>query len=93
MPRLLFATSNRAVRSATTRLDASTNIECHEPGAPEKGCASVCLNCGQLLIYDADLRLQKATVRDIGDLMTENPKAWAMIEQAQILIRQRGRFR
>jgi hypothetical protein len=73
------------------RLDASGRFG-EDEGSPEKGDASVCLNCGQLLIYDADLRLQKATVRDIGELMAETPEAWATIEKAQMVIRQRGRF-
>jgi uncharacterized protein with PIN domain len=76
------------------KLDASTHIEGDEPKkAPKEGDASVCLNCGQVLIYAEDASLHKATVREIGELMSDNPEGWAAIEKAQMFIRQRGRFR
>jgi predicted RNA-binding Zn-ribbon protein involved in translation (DUF1610 family) len=74
------------------KLDASTHVQGEEPSLPEAGDASVCMNCGQVLTYESDCRLRKATVRDIGELMSANPEGWAAIEKAQMFIRQRGRF-
>lgn len=74
------------------KLDASTHVQGGEPSSPEPGDSSVCLNCGQVLTYEGEGRLRKATVRDIGELMSENPDGWALIEKAQMFIRQRGRF-
>jgi len=73
------------------RLDASTKAH-GEKGAPEEGDASVCINCGQVLIYAADLSLRKATAEEIRELM-DNAKAWAVIESAQRFIQHRGRIR
>jgi hypothetical protein len=74
------------------RLDGSTHVQGQNPGPPEEGDVSICINCGQVLIYDAEVRLRKATVRDIGDLMSGNPEGWVVIEKAQMFIRRRGRF-
>lgn len=72
------------------KLDAATKAH-GEEAFPEAGDTSVCLNCGQVLKYQADLTLRKATVAEIRELM-EQPEAWATIEKAQMFIQQRGRF-
>ena len=46
------------------KLDASTHVQGDEPTLPEPGDASICLNCGQVLCYEANCSLRKATVRD-----------------------------
>lgn len=74
------------------KLDGSTHVQGETPSLPKPGDASICINCGQVLTYEADCRLRKATVKDIGALMSENPEGWAVIEKAQLFIRQRGRF-
>ena len=71
-------------------LTGATIIE-GEDQKPEPGDSSVCLNCGQILTYEADLTLRKASIDEVRELM-EQPQAWAVIEKAQLLIRQRGRF-
>jgi len=58
---------------------------------PEPGANSVCLNCGQLLTYQADLTLRKITPLELRELM-DQPEAWAKIEKAQMFIRRRGKF-
>jgi len=73
------------------KLDSSTKIEGKDEGAPEQGDASVCLNCGQILVYQADLTMRKANREDIRELM-KLPKCWGMIERAQKFILRRGRF-
>ena len=89
--------TNPITRHVSTRcpqcsheLDASTEVT---PDAikPEAGDPCVCLNCGQILTYQPDLSLRKATVYEIRDLMTE-PAAWTVIEKVQLYIRARGRF-
>jgi hypothetical protein len=58
---------------------------------PEEGDVSICLNCGQVLVYAADLILRVATRQEVREIM-EQGEAWAVIEKAQMLIRRRGRF-
>lgn len=74
------------------KMDSSSHVHGGEPSLPKPGDASVCINCGQVLMYEADCRLRKATVKDIGEIMGESPEAWAAIEKAQLFIRLRGRF-
>lgn len=72
------------------KLDAATKMHGEEK-SPEEDDTSMCLNCGQVLKYQADLSLKKATAEEIRELM-EMPEAWATIEKAQMFIRRRGRF-
>ena len=58
---------------------------------PEPGDTSVCLNCGQILTYEPDLSLRKATASEVRGLM-DDAEAWATVEKAQRLIEHRGRF-
>lgn len=58
---------------------------------PMEGDAAVCLNCSQLLTYQADLSLRKATASEIRELMGDS-EAWSTIEKSQMFIRQRGRI-
>lgn len=73
------------------KMESSTNVQ-GEATPPEAGDYSVCINCGQVLVYEDECRMRKVTVRELGVLMTENPEGWAAIEKAQMFIRQRGRF-
>ena len=70
------------------KLDAATKAH-GENGPPDEGSASVCLNCGQVLIYEADLTLREATAEEIQSLMRDWD-AWKVIEEVQHFIRQRG---
>lgn len=74
------------------KLDASTHVQGESTSAPQPGDASVCINCGQVLTYEKEGRLRRATVREIGALMAENPEGWRVIEEAQNFIRRRGQF-
>jgi hypothetical protein len=60
-------------------------------GAPDRGDVSLCLNCGQLLIFDRDICPRKASAGEVRELM-KDPVAWAVIERMQRLITQRGRY-
>lgn len=72
------------------KLDGATKAH-GEEAAPEQGDTSICLNCGEVLKYEADLTLRKATAAEMKDL-TEQPEAWATVENARLFIWQRGRF-
>jgi len=58
---------------------------------PHEGDISVCLNCGQILTYQADLTVRKVTGQEVRELM-DDPDQWAVIEKSQFFIRRRGRF-
>jgi DNA-directed RNA polymerase subunit RPC12/RpoP len=70
------------------KLTAAT-IAHGEESAPSGGDSSVCINCGQLLTYEADQTLRKASAEEVRELM-EDAAAWATIEKAQLFIRRRG---
>lgn len=72
-------------------LTAATGVH-GEDGPPAEGDATLCLNCAQLLTYQADLTLRKMTADEVRALMTENPEAWATIEKSQRIFQRRGRF-
>lgn len=72
------------------KLDAASVAE-GEDRLPCEGDVSVCLNCGQVMKYQADLTLRQITAHEIAEIM-EAPESWAVIEKAQMFIRQRGRF-
>lgn len=73
------------------KLDGAT-VAHGEDTLPSEGDASVCLNCGQVLVYQADLTVRKATATDVRKIMEEAPHAWETVEKAQRFIQQRGRF-
>ena len=62
-----------------------------EEGSPEAGSISVCLNCGQLAVFNADLTLRRMTREEIADTMKDQG-AWQTITKAQRMIEQRGKF-
>lgn len=72
------------------KLDGAT-VAHGEDAQPSEGDNSICLNCGQLLKYQADLTLRKATAEDVRELM-RLPVAWATLEKMQRFIHERGRF-
>lgn len=61
----------------------------HGSGPPDEGDFSVCLNCGQLLTFTAELALRVPTREEVGVIMT-NDAAWEVIERAQGIIKRRG---
>lgn len=63
-----------------------------EDAIPQEGDTSICMNCGQVLTYRADLTLRKMTATEVSELMNHR-EAWAVIEKAQMFIRRRGRLR
>lgn len=74
------------------KLDGSTHVHGESASLPEPGDFSICLNCGQVLVYESACSLRKAAAKEIDELMTKQPEAWATIEKAQMFIRKRGRF-
>jgi len=70
------------------RMTDCDNVHGGDPD-PKAGDTSVCLNCGQILKFDSDLRLRKATAAEVRELMRDE-SAWRTIERAQQLIRERG---
>jgi transcription elongation factor Elf1 len=72
------------------KMNAATNVHGGDL-IPQKGDTSVCINCGQVLKYEADLTLRKATPLEIRELM-QDATVWAVIEKAQRFIQRRGKF-
>ncbi len=54
---MFSATMNQSVRNAFYRMSCASKIH-GDDGAPDEGAISICLNCGQLLIFDAQLKLR-----------------------------------
>lgn len=73
------------------KLDGSMHVHGGKSAMPEEGDFSVCVYCGQVLVYQSDLKLRKITREKISELMADS-KSWATIEKAQSFIRRRGKF-
>ena len=43
---------------------------------PRSGDCSICFNCGQILTFDAALKLRKASADEVRELMADS-EAWA----------------
>jgi len=52
---------------------------------PKAGDLSVCLNCGEILVFDPDLKLRMPT---ISDVMSWDADLFKQVSAAQKLIRQ-----
>jgi hypothetical protein len=69
------------------RMEMADNV--HGGGAPDPGDCSVCLNCGQLLIFTDDLTLRVMTAAEVKEWMSD-AEAWRAIDQIRRTIEQRG---
>ena len=67
------------------KLDAVTEIP-KGNYKPRPGDISICFYCGQILVFDFDLKLQ---VAQLNDLMTLSPWQHRMLDQAQSKIKRR----
>lgn len=66
---------------ATTPLDGGA--------LPKDGDVSICLNCGAILIFTAELKMRAATDQEVAEIMRDKQTA-SMIQRAQSYIRRRG---
>lgn len=70
-----------------TLLDAASGVR-GEDIIPGPGDLSVCIRCGQMLIFNQRLRLRKATEKDLEELLIQDSRAFAALMKAQSLILQ-----
>lgn len=56
------------------------------------GDFSICINCGLLLVFEADLTLRKPAAEELRELMNDD-KAWTVVKLTQRFIYGRGRLR
>lgn len=68
-------------------MDAATPVDGGKDG-PTPGDFSVCLNCGEMLVYEAGLKLRKLSPQD--DVSPDN---LAELRRARRLIINRGAFK
>ncbi len=66
-------------------LDSATNLG-DEPGI-DPGDYVVCITCGTLLRYDANLHVKKATKRELRELQTQNPSGYVDLVRLSSAIR------
>jgi NAD-dependent SIR2 family protein deacetylase len=57
------------------------------PEAPEEGAISICIQCRNLGIFDANLIIRKPTVEEFAAWRTD-PEIWNEIEFVRFLLRQ-----
>lgn len=69
-------------------IDSATPIE--GTAIPKPGDVNVCLNCGAILEFAADMALEEMTIHTWRQL---DPEAKSLVVKAQRLIRKRGRIR
>lgn len=68
------------------KVDAVSVLDGKE-ATPKTGDFSLCLSCGALNRFNADLMLVQSTPEDISDL---HPDDFAQVRKAQSIIRKRG---
>lgn len=68
-------------------MDAAAPVDDSRAG-PVPGDYCVCLNCGEMLVYEAGLKLRKLSPQD--DVSPDN---WIELRKARRLIIQRGAFK
>jgi preprotein translocase subunit Sss1 len=57
------------------------------PEAPEAGAISICIQCYNLGIFNADLTIRKPTVEEFAALRSD-PEQWRDIEMLRFVLRQ-----
>lgn len=67
-------------------LDKATGLE--EKDIPSKGDYSICLHCGEILIFDDNLSVRKPTFYEITYLMNNNSKTLLILIRTSSLIKQ-----
>ncbi len=80
------ATPRPAVRTTYTE-PHEERIDHYEEPKPTAGCVTLCLNCGELLVFGTDLRTSLAPDERVLQLSDDERE---FIERAQTAIRQRG---
>lgn len=72
------------------RLDAASGVADKgddDPGRPDPGSLSVCIQCGQVLIFDETLKLRKPAHNELKRVFSEDPKAARIIRALQKAVR------
>lgn len=59
---------------------------------PQAGDVSVCLNCGQLLLFEEAMTMRKPTREEVAELIRHREN-WGTIERVQLYIVKRGKIR
>lgn len=68
-------------------------IDDESPRPPEKGDYSVCLNCGVLAEFDADLNLVALTADQLSELMLSDIQLYNILNRASLYILQRNKLK
>lgn len=71
------------------RLEAHTPVESDNDYTPEEGSLSVCLNCGEILTFDADLKLRKTTQEELIELKENDNESYQLITKASYVIKEK----
>lgn len=69
------------------RNNAASNMEGYTPHA---GAVSICINCGEITVFNEDLTQRIPTEEEMVDIKENG--SWAQIQIFQIAIRVRGRI-
>lgn len=76
-----FRTPPRLCPKCGDKLDAVTNLTRNQPGGPDPGSVSMCINCGAVLMFGEGLTLREMTHPEIGALPED---ALFLLAQMQI---------
>jgi len=64
----------------STLLDAATDTNLQDPRTPKPEDLTICIKCGLLLVFTADMSLRRATIEEIAYLQLQHSKLWQMAE-------------
>ena len=68
------------------KLDAHTSVADGEI-VPKEGDGSVCINCGEILMFNADLKLELITNERLEEFEKESPAQFKMATMISSIIR------
>jgi hypothetical protein len=71
------------------KLDAAAPLD--KKGGPQPGVFTVCVYCGNIMRFDAGLRLRTATPAEMLALEIEAPETYYLMQKAIALIKERVR--
>lgn len=66
------------------KFDCASDVE--ENNRPRPGDFTLCLNCGEIFVFDENMRCNQPTIDEIKNL---DAKTWNLLERAQRLIREK----
>lgn len=74
------------------KLDGAATLDPEEECSPREGDISLCINCGQILVFNSSIKLEAITDEIWREIIVHQPIEANRILKAQNLIREKSQF-